>query len=206
MLDTDTTPHASTDITTAWLDQTTPGTVVLATFAGVVARLVVDDEHHAAGPFLPEVAEPVETAAADRVARLSRADVLTLCAGYGEAQPAGIERDDYENPGFALLLRLLLPDLTLVGRTYDGSEVREYMWGEADTRSWVRFIDEPDEPGLMIQSGPRRLGEQITDLYERWIAAGRPDVARLGLTVNDYGTWLWADDPQHRIGQLPDAA
>ena len=49
----------------------------------------------------------------------------------------------------------------------------------------------------VVQTGPRRLWDEIEGLYDRWIALGAPARERFGLTVAPNGTHtLWLDRPE----------
>ncbi|MET7359249.1 hypothetical protein ABZS76_12435 [Streptomyces sp. NPDC005562] len=52
----------------------------------------------------------------------------------------------------------------------------------------------------MTVYGPRNLWEDVVGAYSRWKHAGGPHYTRYGLTVDDTGTRLWLDEPDHGTG------
>lgn len=63
----------------------------------------------------------------------------------------------------------------------------------ADDGSWVEI----DNHAASHQSGPRSIGDEILAAYRAWVAHGRPDRSRYGLTVTPTGTsTVWLDSPE----------
>ena len=68
-------------------------------------------------------------------------------------------------------------------------------------RSWV-LID--DDRNLVTQGGPRRLWDQIEELYELLESCGRPQRERFGLTVRPDGSqYVWLDSDSELTWELP---
>ncbi|MEV8475176.1 methyltransferase domain-containing protein [Streptomyces sp. NPDC051173] len=191
----------------AWLEQTTPGGVILApwgTYYGpseATALLVVaGDGRSASGPFTRPVAfmrmrsqrrgwprhgEYVPAGA------MEAADRSTT--RIGEDGFSSIE--SFDVVGFAMGLRV--PDVVhLADRKKDG---RRPVWfyGLTD-KSWavVDFRDDRKE-ATVHQSGPRRLWDEVEDAYHWWVDRDRPGFERFGLTVTADGQIPWLDDPSN---------
>ncbi|MBB1246222.1 methyltransferase domain-containing protein [Streptomyces durbertensis] len=190
----------------AWVEQTKPGGVVLSpwgTYYGpgeATVRLVVDEDGRSAtGPFTRPVAfmrmrsqrlvRPPHgeyvTAAASEVAERSTTTVTEAELLGGGGFDAAV--------GFALGLRLRdvvhTPDQRRDGRR------AVWFYGLTD-RSWavVDFRESRSE-ARVHQAGPRRLWDEVESAYRWWVAHGRPDHTRFGLTVLPTGTHAWLDDP-----------
>ncbi len=194
------------DVPRAWLEQTKPGGVVLANLGGCVARLLVDEHHNAAGRMLPEFAGFIEARSADGPKRLTPQQVLALAAGAGERQPLDLDPREFANPELQVLIGLLLPDLTWVGRTHSDSDLSEHLWADAATSSWARLVHDSRQAPHLFQGGPRRLGDDLADIHRQWVAADRPDHSRLGLTVARQRTLVWRDAPSRVLGSPRAAA
>jgi hypothetical protein len=71
-------------------------------------------------------------------------------------------------------------------------------WLDIRDGSWARLDAEHKQ---VTQGGPRRLWDEVEDLYDQWCGLGAPNRQRFGLTVErDGGHMLWLDDPdsEHR--------
>ncbi|MFF4283604.1 methyltransferase [Streptomyces kronopolitis] len=78
--------------------------------------------------------------------------------------------------------------------------------GVTDTTgsSWaaVDYDGHHSDRFAVTQSGPRRLWDEITTAYERWLTLGRPDVDQHGLTVDATGAqtpWVEAAGRKHAL-------
>ncbi|MEU4210235.1 methyltransferase domain-containing protein [Streptomyces sp. NPDC026206] len=189
----------------AWVEQTTPGGLILVPWgtyygpAEATARLrVAEDGRNATGPFTRPVA--FMRMRAQRLVR-ARHDAYVTPGAMDDADTSSTTISEAEFCGagsfdaveFALGLRM--PGVTHVAdRKRDG---RRPVWfyGLTD-RSWavVVFRDDRGE-AKVYQSGPRRLWDEAESAYRWWAGNGRPGVERFGLTVTTDGHTAWLDDP-----------
>ena len=69
-------------------------------------------------------------------------------------------------------------------------------------RSWLRLDRSRNE---VTQGGPRRMWDEIEDLFETWCRLGAPNREHFGLTVTVDGRHtLWLDKPGLRTNLGPD--
>lgn len=61
-------------------------------------------------------------------------------------------------------------------------------WAECDYTPGCRDFE-------VTQSGPRRLWDEVSASYLRWLSLGRPTLDRFGLTVSSAGLRVWLDRP-----------
>lgn len=106
----------------------------------------------------------------------------------------------YRNQGWQLALGHLVPDLRY--EVYEASEDRPEWVGEATV-----YIATPDGawalgeytpaggPYETRREGDRDLWAEVGAAWEEWTRFGAPGRDRLGVTVNEHGTYLWADTP-----------
>ncbi|MFJ9842037.1 methyltransferase domain-containing protein [Kitasatospora sp. NPDC101155] len=72
-----------------------------------------------------------------------------------------------------------------------------------DTASWATADWEAERTTYeVVQSGPRRLWDEVETAWRWWNAAGRPDFERFGLTVTPDGHTPWLDDPANTLPQF----
>jgi protein-L-isoaspartate(D-aspartate) O-methyltransferase len=170
----------------AWIDQAKPGGRVVAILANHCVGLDVREDGSASGTFHPH-----------------QFSFMSMRGGY----MAGLPTDDGQMPSETVsrpwcfppsilkaggkeqrsFLVLVAPLVTLYGWQPDPS-----VFGDPRDLSWARF----EEGGLVTQAGPRRIWDQIEDLFEQWCKLGCPNRERFGLTVHPDGRHvLWLDEP-----------
>ncbi|MFD7450082.1 hypothetical protein [Kitasatospora sp. NPDC059827] len=70
--------------------------------------------------------------------------------------------------------------------------------------SWATVDREPGRTAYeVVQSGPRRLWDEVEAAWGRWDAHGRPGFERFGLTVSPDGQAVWLDTPDFPVQQWP---
>lgn len=187
----------------AWVEQTRPGGVIVLPFMpgygfGWLARLQVTGDGTAVGRFpgfagymmlrgqrpahrvvsgLPkdDLAESVTRLDPRRLAQDSAADLFVA------ARVPGVESRVFHGTGDqADECTLWLID------TGDGAV------------SWASVDYLPGAAEFPVeQYGPRRLWDEVAEAYLTWLGLGRPDPARLGLTVSPDGQAVWLDTPSN---------
>lgn len=179
------------DIPAAWLQQTRRGGIILAPIRSALARLTVDDGT-AEGRFLASGAYFMRYRATPDVTSTSArpAPILDEPVWPRRAPrlPSSIVWDNH----FKFIVDLTLPELDighcsgglhdLVLTTPDGSRARHSQDGE------------------LRQTGPRRLWDEVEEVYDRWQEWGEPHRERFGLTATPEEQWTWLDNPdsEHR--------
>lgn len=67
--------------------------------------------------------------------------------------------------------------------------------------SWAECDYEPGRDGFEVtQCGARRLWDEVSAAYLRWVSLGRPVLDRFGLTVTREGQHVWLDNPDRVLG------
>ncbi|MEV5879971.1 hypothetical protein AB0L75_38330, partial [Streptomyces sp. NPDC052101] len=66
--------------------------------------------------------------------------------------------------------------------------------------SWATVDFEEDRTEFeVVQSGPRKLWDEVEKAYRWWEAQGQPGFQRFGLTVSTKGETVWLDDPRNPV-------
>ncbi|WP_228453020.1 methyltransferase domain-containing protein [Streptomyces alkaliterrae] len=190
------------EVPEAWIGQTRDGAIVLApwgthfTTGDAMVRLSVKGGV-ASGSFVGLV--EFMKLRSQRAPAARHADCLAAHP-FGEAEISRTEvpEAEFTTGRYTLLpfvLGLRVPRcVRAVAERRDG---RRPVWfyGLAD-RSWACVLFEEGAPEAQVwQAGPRRLWEEVAGAYEWWVARGRPEVTRFGLTVGPEGPHAWLEDP-----------
>lgn len=167
----------------AWLEQTRPGGVVVTTLsrplgAGLLritagegatgeGRVLADD-----GRFMPLRAPQAHEVSWPEMDAPGSMRSTTLPAGViSPTSPfeffAGLELPDVHAAGASRCVLLTHPD-----------------------GSWARH-----ETDFVVQSGPRRLWDEVEAAYELWRTLGEPRRARFGVSIDGERQELWLDEP-----------
>lgn len=94
---------------------------------------------------------------------------------------------------FAIGLRV--PGVFWRSEPYEDGSYTLWLYS-VDTASWATADHVPGAHEFeVVQSGPRRLWDEVERAFRWWDHAGRPDFERFGLTVTDSGQSAWLDDP-----------
>jgi protein-L-isoaspartate(D-aspartate) O-methyltransferase len=182
----------------AWLEQATPGAVIVTHLyrdlgGDALIRLTVGAHGTAEGHFLADYGNfmPVRShRGPDALHRLSQ----TL-GEEGDTRPVSTPiTGDEDGEPYLTFAALMLPGVTRLAFQSDdgGSELWLFT-----TDSWAcRNIT----ANTVEQHGPRRLWDELEKAHAQWEAIGEPDRSRLGLTVTPDGTHrLWIDSPSNTI-------
>lgn len=93
---------------------------------------------------------------------------------------------------FAIGLRV--PDIDYATRG-DGDGMQAQFWDQTGESVTIVNYGEWWANGAVTCYGPRNLWAEVVDAYTAWMAAGQPDIARHGITVDATGQQAWVDDP-----------
>ncbi|MFF7995052.1 protein-L-isoaspartate O-methyltransferase [Kitasatospora xanthocidica] len=91
-------------------------------------------------------------------------------------------------------LRVAVPDaVVLTARDDDGLNA----WIHDGDQSWATFVARgAGEPSLLLQGGPRRIGDEVLAAWTQWEELGRPSRYNYGVTVTPHGQRAWQGDPE----------
>ncbi|MGH3754743.1 MAG: methyltransferase domain-containing protein [Pseudonocardiaceae bacterium] len=184
----------------AWLQQATPGAVIVVDvhgkIGGTLARLTVDDNGVATGRFLPRWASfmslrhTLDVEPPPRRPQTGDEPVEST----SEVDPKLLRYDGQ----FGFVAQWHLPGVTWGPLTENG-EFGIQLFAPDGSRATAR--SSPHGPGWQItQCGPRTLWDHVEDAYEFWHNAGRPNYDRFGITASATDQYVWYDHPdsQHR--------
>jgi methyltransferase of ATP-grasp peptide maturase system len=177
----------------AWIEQVRPGGVIVAPVSRGIARVVVERDGSAIGRFLRVPVGFMRMRGGPVPAMPSIAALVHLSDDAGAPRPVTVPADILEDDAFWFFARLAFVPFEVRFGTGDEldriTDLADGSWARLDTRA-----------GLVVQGGPRRLWDQIEELYEFLDRNGRPERERFGLTVRPDGSqFVWLDSPeQHR--------
>lgn len=191
------------EIPYAWVEQTGPGGVILAPWGPeyggeALVRLTVGEDGTASGPFVASSAFMRL-----RQQRTGRPDSLSYLSGPwpdgGEPGTTGLSPDAVGGwlDMFAIGVQVA-EAFPLVERYPDGSYT---LWlHDTAVTSWATADWEPDRIEYeIVQSGPRRLWDEVSAAWRWWAGRGRPGFDRFGLTVSPAGQVVWLDTPDDPV-------
>ncbi|MFD6097856.1 rRNA adenine N-6-methyltransferase family protein [Nocardiopsis flavescens] len=191
----------------SWVRQLYPGGVLVTPWEvgntpGVLLRLEVEEGHAAHGRIIGD--------ASFMVLRSHRSDRRSAMEVVNEESPGAVDATTsvnprlvaYRNQGWQLVLGHLVPELRYA--VYEAAEDRPECAGEASVYvatpqdgSWALGEYVPaGGPYRVKREGARDLWAAVGAAWEVWERAGRPGRDRLGVTVDERGTHLWADGPE----------
>ncbi|AOS63496.1 methyltransferase domain-containing protein [Actinoalloteichus hymeniacidonis] len=186
-------------VPTAWLRQVSTGGVILVNLGYALARLTVDAEGKAVGPFTdyaafmrlrpypsfrtPTGREIIEMATEEGVDSAVRTDGFPDFLG---ARP------------LECLRALVHPDVHRVIRHDGGGEA--HVLGDPATGSWARARSIGSARAAIVHGGTRDLWDDYMRIARLWNGHGRPEPARYGLTITPDGVHtLWLDCPDQPV-------
>lgn len=190
----------------AWLEQTTPGGLILAPWgtdysnADAVVRLAVaEDGTSASGCFT----RPVEFMKLRSQRRRFAGHKAYVPAGVSGADRSATDVTEAELLGegrfdartFAVGLRVR-GCYRVVTEKEDGARP-VWFYGLTD-RSWACVMFRDGGETTVWQSGPRKLWNEVSEALRWWEDADRPGYERFGLSVTADGEHrAWLDSPHH---------
>ncbi|MGH3931961.1 MAG: methyltransferase domain-containing protein [Pseudonocardiaceae bacterium] len=119
-------------------------------------------------------------------------DATNAAHGHSWLDP----RQAYDDQTWGLLAQTHLNGVTCRQIYVDGDEHLGTELASPDGSCWAVVHHTPDDNGHPTrQAGPRRLWDELEQLYQQWTALGRPVYHRFGLTLDRNSQTLWLDDP-----------
>ncbi|WP_405793369.1 methyltransferase domain-containing protein [Streptomyces sp. NBC_01506] len=186
----------------AWVEQSRPGTVIVAPWGthyghgDAVARLVVaGGGERATGPFTGGV--EFMKARAQRLSPVVHSDYVNGSSADRDKSSTTISEDDFLGDRFSpqrFAVGLRLRDCVHVVAEKRDGELPVWFYGLTD-RSWACVMFRDGDEASVWQSGPRRLWGEAEAAYRWWAEKGKPGYERFGLTVTAEGQSAWVDDP-----------
>ncbi|MCS0637782.1 methyltransferase domain-containing protein [Streptomyces sp. LP05-1] len=191
----------------AWVAQTRPGGRIVTPWGrlGHVALTVAGDGRSASG-WVQGLAAfmPARGTGGDRSWRRVRGDgpsederpftrdVRRLAADSGNSGTSadGADSDAAVHLGFAL--RVALPEVRI---TTAADEDGMNAWLHDGDSSWATLSAVGGGRTVADQGGPRRLADELERAWDRWSAAGEPDLYDFGMTVEPGRQYVWCRDP-----------
>ncbi|MEV6419080.1 methyltransferase domain-containing protein [Streptomyces sp. NPDC051662] len=187
----------------SWREQVRPGGIIVANVGYGIARLTVDRDRRASGPFLPEMAAFMRArSGTDSVSATAQQLTRMLVTQTGSAREIDLPTSlGAEMAQF--LPNLVHPTVETITLKNDAGRETHCLW-EPRTSSWARITLLDVRTAHLDHGGPRDLWAEREPLLTHWVNAGRPGIDRYGLTVWSDGTHtLWLDDPANTAGMLP---
>lgn len=181
----------------SWVHQTRPGGPVITPWGtdyynGGLLALTVADDTTAAGSIIDKTS--FMTLRQQRFARptldLTAEDDAQATHSTTEIHPADIANDHIAfDACIALAIRVPHCAMSYAPPELD-TDGEGILW-LIDTRSgsWARLHHHPDRDGPyhVLQSGPRRLWDEVHTSYHWWLDAGRPTASRWRFTITPQG-------------------
>ncbi|WP_435218795.1 methyltransferase domain-containing protein [Streptomyces sp. bgisy034] len=188
----------------AWIEQMKPGGVLVApwgpTYGGeAFVRLTATGDGTAQGKFLGSSAFMRL-----RAQRTERKHVREYLKGKpwpadGARSTTALSPDDVGDWPIMFAVGVQVGDAFPWMESYKDGSYTLWLRDTAVT-SWATADFEKDRREFeVVQSGPRRLWDEVERAYQWWQSQGRPVFDRFGLTVTPEGETVWLDDPQNPI-------
>ncbi|MGH3874501.1 MAG: methyltransferase domain-containing protein [Pseudonocardiaceae bacterium] len=201
-------PHAPYDriiatcsvpaIPPAWLEQATPGGIIMADvrgpLGGTVVKLTVSPDGVATGRFLPSYGSFMPLRPAHIPASPPTPDLVdNPVDSVSDVDPKLLQWDGHV--GF--IVQWHLPDV-IWGHAYaaDGDiGMRLTALDGSGAEAWHT----PAENGFLVrQAGPRRLWDRVEEAVALWQQFGQPHYDRFGVTATTTEQYIWYDHPDSR--------
>ena len=175
----------------AWIEQTHPGGRVLAVVPNGLAMLTVAGDGSAGGPFHAHDFGFMYMRGGHMPPRITRPERTALLSSEGETRP-GRRPARIIHAGsrwsFWFWVGMFVPFAEVAWSSRTSCSVIDVL-----DRSWYRLDLARNE---VTQGGPRRLWDQVEDLFGTWCELGAPNREDMGLTVEADGRHvLWLDRP-----------
>jgi protein-L-isoaspartate O-methyltransferase len=176
-----------------WVARARPGGRIVTPWGrlGHVALTVADDGRSASGRFAGLAQFMAARGTSGR--------------GLGYRQIRGTTPPEDERP-FTRDLRTLRDDVRLLFTlrvaapelrfTTAEDEDGVNAWLHDGAASWAALSAVGDGRTMVYQGGPRRLADELDELWGWWAEAGQPGHRDFGMTVGEHGQYVWCRDAQ----------
>ncbi|MFJ3219518.1 methyltransferase domain-containing protein [Kitasatospora sp. NPDC086801] len=178
-----------------WVEAVRPGGRIVYPWGrlGYVALTVAEDGRSARGwvhglaRFMGDRHAPAQASSGPAAYAAARADADPEVRRVLDRDPAGLE--DW-GPRWAV--RVAVPDAVLFTR--QGPEGPVVLVHDGD-RSWAEVRPGDDGRPVLLQGGPRHIGDEVLTARAQWESLGRPDPYDYGITVTPDSQWAWQGSP-----------
>ncbi|MDH6132356.1 protein-L-isoaspartate O-methyltransferase [Kitasatospora sp. MAA4] len=191
------------DVPHAWVEQSTVGGVILAPWGPdyggeALVRLTVAADGTASGPFLSSSA--FMRLRQQRAVRPDSSAYLSApWPADGERGASALSPEALGPWSVMFAIGVQVPGVFPLVERYDDGTYTLWIHDTAVT-SWATADWEPDRTEYeTVQSGPRRLWDEVGAAWRWWEDQGRPGFERFGLTVTPTGQTVWLDTPDRPV-------
>ncbi|MFB7907376.1 methyltransferase domain-containing protein [Kitasatospora sp. NPDC056076] len=189
-------------VPSAWIEQTRPGGVIVTPWgtpyanAGLLRLLVGGPGEPSHGRFVGNVS--FMWMRSQRPHAVTGPESPPECRGPSPMDPGLAEEDVHA--AFAIGLRVPGVRYRHVWDDSDPSGTyRMHLSDGAGSWASARYAGW-DAGDAVCQSGPRRLWDEVTGARLWWLAEGKPDLCRFGVTIAPDGAQsVWLDDPDNAV-------
>ncbi|MET9009969.1 ATP-grasp peptide maturase system methyltransferase [Streptomyces olivaceoviridis] len=179
------------DVPSAWVEQTRPGGIILATVTGWMhasglARLTVGDDGTASGRIVDE-------SVSFMLARPQAPPPLGMLPdfGSGEERRARLAPTILTEPAARFVAQLAAPRAQHL--TLPGPGGTEHILLDAGAGAWAALRQEEEQRWSVRQGGPGRLWDDVEEHLLRWQTDGAPSLEQFRIEVSPQGQRVaWA--------------
>jgi methyltransferase of ATP-grasp peptide maturase system len=188
----------------AWVRQTRPGGIILATvgswsYGTGLAKLTVQDDGVATGAFLPGAVSFMHARA--HHAAPPSGDLAARAAYPDTERPTRIAPDVLDEWMPAFLAQLAAPGAQLVRAVHGGGQSRVYLF-DVGREAFAAFDQSADGACAVRQGGPVALWDDVEGAITTWRVAGSPGIEAFGIRVTRAEQAVWLDTPEGRARWL----
>ncbi|MBC2874734.1 MULTISPECIES: ATP-grasp peptide maturase system methyltransferase [Streptomyces] len=187
----------------AWVRQTRPGGLILATLRGWMrslglVRLTVGRDGRAEGRFID--GDPSFMIARQQDGPTSLGVIPAQDDGVSRGTPYGPDVLTSGDSGF--MAQLAMPCARFFSLPADDGTPRTYVLDGADG-SFAVLTPQGNGVWNVRQGGPVALWDALEDALDAWHAAGSPAPTECGVTVTAESQWVWLGAPDGPSLRLP---
>ncbi|AXI79167.1 ATP-grasp peptide maturase system methyltransferase [Peterkaempfera bronchialis] len=191
-------------IPAAWLEQSVPGAVILASLAGSLdaygyVRLDVRTPERAEGRFIDGRVSFMLSRGTRRPALGPLLRAALDARRHTAAADTAVHPAVLDETGLLWAVQLALPGVTRLTLATNGGTG---CWLLHPDGSWAVLESAPGGGVRVCQGGPRALWSTVEAVVSRWLGDGRPGLGRYGLTVTPEANSVWLDTPDRPVGVL----
>ncbi|MFG2227854.1 methyltransferase domain-containing protein [Streptomyces sp. NPDC048644] len=188
----------------AWRDQVRPGGVIVTpwgpTYGGeAVARLAVAEGGTASGPFMGSSAFMRMRAQRKQLPPTGAYLDGREWPGTGGRSDTTLSPDDVGDWVHMFAIGVQIPDLFCRVEWGENGAYRLWLMDTGVTSWATADYEKGHEAFPVVQSGARRLWNELEQAWRWWADVGRPGFDRFGLTVDGDGERVWLDSPDNPV-------